>query len=298
MIVLAVIIPVFNGLDYTRKCLEVLSNQCTEVKENGKIEIVLVDDGSTDGTDKWVKENYPEVHIVKGDGNLWWSGAVNKGTQYALERCSATHILWWNNDVVPAWNYLRDLVQLIAESDTNTVIGSKIYYLNKPDMVWSMGGYFNPKTGAKDMLARNEADQGWDEPTEVDWFPGMGTVFPKILFETIGYCDAKNFPQYHGDSDFTWRAKLAGFRLLTYPQLKIYNDTSHTGRKHNDSFKGLIDSLGDVKSLYNISKDLIFYRKYAQSPMAWLELVKKYGKYILGFVKWKLLALFGKKRKT
>jgi GT2 family glycosyltransferase len=102
-----------------------------------------------------------------------------------------------------------------------------------------------------------------------------------------------NFPQYHGDSDFTYRAKLAGFRLLVYPQLKIWNDITNTGLEHKGSFSMLMRSLKHVKSYYNIRIDIKFYRKFARSPLAYTELVVKYGRLIGGFFKWKALNALG-----
>src|ERR1044071_9943972 len=90
-----IIIPVHNRLEATRRCLESLRNQMFT-----RFQILLVDDGSTDGTSEFVKENYPDVMLLTGDGNLWWTGAINLGIRYALLRGSANDaVLVINNDV-------------------------------------------------------------------------------------------------------------------------------------------------------------------------------------------------------
>ena len=299
MIRLAILIPVFNGIEYTKKCLESLKYQISKaVSDDFSVDVVVCDDGSKDGTADWIKKNTPWVHLVFGDGNLWWSGGINKGTEYALKKLNADYLLWWNNDILAKDNYFIELKRILLGEGQNVIPGSKIFFKDATNIIWSMGGYFNPKNGEKHMIARDKPDdESYLKPREVDWFPGMGTSFHKSVFEKCGMLDEVNFPQYHGDLDFTYRAKLAGYTLITFPQLIIYNDTTNTGRLHDNSFKQLFKSLSDQKSLYNLRKDLLLYRKYTTSVLAYKTLFIKYFKYIGGFFKWQLLQLFGKRKK-
>ena len=75
-----VVIPVFNRLELTKPCIE-------SIKKNEKfcaLSIVLIDDGSSDGTSEWIKKNYPEITILHGTGSLFWDGAVHYGIEYIL----------------------------------------------------------------------------------------------------------------------------------------------------------------------------------------------------------------------
>jgi GT2 family glycosyltransferase len=124
----------------------------------------------------------------------------------------------------------------------------------------------------------------------------MGTIVPREVYDKIGMVDEKNFPQYDGDSDFTFRAKKAGFPVMALPELVIFNDTSQTGMRHGDSFFKFYQSLVSIRSNYNFKKDIRFYKRHATSLKAYKVLAKRYGAYIGGFIKWKILGLFGKKR--
>ncbi len=296
---LAIIIPVFNNLKYTQKCLESLYNN----RENGhltteQVKIVVTDDGSKDGTSDWITKHFPEVYLLQGNGDLWWSGGVNKGIRFAIEVLNVDYILWWNNDIQPAEDYLKNLFKILSSTEEDVLIGSKIFMLHK-NLIWGMGGKFNPKTGARHMLGEQQPDnEQLSETVEADWFPGMGTTIHRSVFEKIGYLDEKNFPQYHGDSDFTWRAKKAGFKLIAYPGLIIKNDNTNTGLIHQGSFKKLYKSLTGIKSNYNFNKDYLFYRKYATSPLAYVFLFRRYFRYIGGFLKWKVLSAIGIKKKA
>jgi GT2 family glycosyltransferase len=291
---LAIIIPVHNGINYTRHCLANLTSEIEKLSNGHEfIELVLVDDGSDDGTAAWVRENFPYVHILSGDGNLWWSGAINKGSRYALDNLKASHILWWNNDVKTGDNYLRTLWSLINQTDDDTILGSKVYVIDS-DIIWGMGGVFYPSTGKRKNYAELEKDMDkYRVPIEVDWFPGMGTTIPAGVYAKIGFLDEERFPQYHGDSDYTYRAKKAGFKLMAQPDLIIYNDNKNTGLIHKGKFKNLYKSLTSIKSNYNFKKDFAFYRKHASSIRAYQFLFARYLRYIGGFFKWKILSLIG-----
>ncbi|WP_367327586.1 glycosyltransferase family 2 protein [Lentimicrobium sp.] len=296
---IAVLIPVHNGLHFTSKCLKDLYHQINLLSnETKKFTIVVIDDGSTDKSQEWIKANYPETVVLNGDGSLWWGGGINKGTQYAIDELKCDYVLWWNNDIHTDGDYFRNLLRIASETEENTIIGSKIYFADKPEVIWSMGGIFNTRSGRKYTIGMLQKDsEQFSRPIEADWLPGMGTLIHRSIFEKIGYVNATDFPQYHGDSDFTFRAKLAGYRILVSPLLKIWNDKSNSGLHHYNSFRLLIKSLTDIKSNNNIGKDVLFYHKYATSPVAYIALAHKYIYYIGGFFKWKILSLAGFKKR-
>ena len=293
----SVLIPIHNGIECTKKCLHELNGLFkTGEYTNCEFSIIVIDDGSSDGSKEWISANYPRVMILEGDGNLWWSGAVNKGAKHAFEGTGSDYVLLWNNDIKPKGNYFVILSRIISQEPDSTIIGSKICNLNN-NMIWSFGGIFNPKTGKKYMIGFNQTDSDkFNKVIEVDWLTGMGTLVSKKAVDRIGYWDRYNFPQYHGDSDFTYRAKLNGFKLKVFPELVLYNDTSVTGYSHNYNMKRLFISFTNIKSKLNIRKNILFYRKYAKSPLAYLSLIILYFRAIGGFIKWNTLKLIGIKK--
>lgn len=296
---ISILIPVFNGIDYTKTCLQNLSQQIKDnIRKEIVFEIIVIDDGSTDGTSEWMLLHFPEVKILFGDGSLWWSGSINKGMQYAFETSKADVVLWWNNDILAGDGYFAELTKQLIESDFNIVFGSKIYQSKNKSIIWGMGGHFNTFTGLKGMNAFNIKDSvELESPITVDWLPGMGTIITRKVYKDIGLLNCEDFPQYHGDSDYTFRANLAGFVIKVLPELKIYNDTENSGMPHGYSFKVFCKSFSSIKSKYNLKKNFIFYRKYATSPRAFLFLLKEYYRYIGGFIKWSILYRLGIKRR-
>jgi GT2 family glycosyltransferase len=300
MTTIAIIFPIFNGISYTRKCLPALYRSFDELKnEPFQFRVIIVDDGSTDGSAEWIKKHYPEVELLNGNGNLWWSGGINKAVKAGLKNPETDYFIWWNNDVIHETDYFKSLITLLRNHSTNTIIGSKIYLDENYETIWSMGGLFNPVNGHKHMIGTTCRDaEKFQVPQDCDWLTGMGTITHRSVYERIGLLDEERFPQYHGDSDFTFRAKKAGFKIIAVPDLKIYNDTRNSGLRHDESFKLLVRSLSSIKSNFNVKKDFLFYRKHVTSPMAYLIPVTKYVKYIGGYFKWKMLGIFGIKRKS
>ncbi|MBE0652209.1 MAG: glycosyltransferase family 2 protein, partial [Bacteroidales bacterium] len=258
MIKLSIIIPVFNGLDYTGKCLENLNRQLSAGTKvfHVSTHIILIDDGSGDGTASWVAANYSEVTILKGDGSFWWSGSINEGMKHAFDKLNNDFVLWWNNDILAADDYFLNLFNILQESCPDSVIGSKVFHASDKNMVWGMGGFFNRVNGRKGMHAFNVPDSpDLQSSFEVNWLPGMGTLISRKVYDRIGLLNSRDFPQYHGDSDYTFRAWLSGIKIIVRPELKIYNNIEHSGLLHGYSYNLFLRSFVSIKSKYNFKKN-------------------------------------------
>lgn len=285
---ISIICPVHNFLEYTKKCLKSLSATIDNSSYKKNISIIFVDDGSTDGTAEWINENYPEITVLKGNGSLWWSGAMNVGAKCALKR-GAQYVLAINNDNTFEDDYIEKLIRFAKEKNFK-IVGSKIMELTT-NKVLSLGGYFNRKTGRYGLY--RAAKENKTSYYSVDWLPGMGTLIHRSVFEKIGYWNEKDFPQYDGDSDFILRAKENGVDAYVYLESIMWNDTKTTGMLHDRSFIKLIRSLVSIKSQYNIFVTFKFFIAHKTSFIGMIKkLVNKYGRYIGGFFKHKFIDMF------
>jgi GT2 family glycosyltransferase len=299
---IAFVIPVHNRLKYTMECLNILNEEkSTSFFTNNNISIIVTDDGSTDGTSEWIKANYPEVIVLKGTGDLWYSGSLNLGIKHALQILKCDFVMVWENDIYPVDNYFSNLQDILENWDSQSLICSKLYYKIRPDIIFGMGGTFNSRTGFRNLIGRMEPDSPkYERVMEVDWFLGQGVLIHRDIIEKVGYFDEKNFPQYHADIDYSLRAKNAGYHNIVYPNLKLLNDTETTGISHlkNKTVKQFFESLVSIRSNTNIVKDFIFNKIHATSFIAYFFIVKKYLVYTGSFIKWKVLGCFGIKRKN
>jgi GT2 family glycosyltransferase len=219
----AVVIPTHNRRDRLLACLEHLRAQ-----EAVSFRPIAVFDGCTDGSQDAVREQFPEVLAVEGDGNLWWSGSINAGIKSALA-LGVKYVCLLNDDVQPAPGMLAALV-LAARDRPGAVVGPLICCLHDPERIWSVGGVTNWLRSGTAMRATQQLPDEWGNvPLEVHWLPGMGTLIPVTVFEIIGVMDERNLPQYFADADFCLRARRQGIPILLCPQARLYNDVRSTG---------------------------------------------------------------------
>lgn len=292
MIRFSILIPIYNRLPVTREGLRSLYRSLGYYDMHGKaacrFDIIVIDDGSTDGSSAWIAEHYPGIHLIRGDGNLWWSGATNKGARYAINELGTDYLLLWNDDITPAKDYFFQVEKVfLSHPIQNTILGSKIVFKEMEDRIWSVGGYFNKTWGRYGMYV----DPGNDKDFfECDWLPGMGSFIPaSVLSANDLYWDEEKFPQYHGDSDFTLRCKEKGIKIRTCLHFVILNSNETSGLGKISTFKSLWQSLVSMRSNYNVRKRLIFYRQHGVNPTFYWGLLSTYLRYIGSFFKRKLL---------
>ena len=239
-----IVIPVHNRIEATQECLDSLSRQ-TYTHFN----VVLVDDGSSDGTSDYVKKEHPEV-VLEGDGNLWWTGATNLGVRYALRYARETDcILTLNNDTVLPPFYLKTMISLLRRIPS-ALIGSIAVDWDNRDAVVD-GGVEIHWVSAKYIHLKISPSNERDTFYEVSALPGRGTLIPIQVFHKIGLYDARNFPHYAADYDFSLRARQAGYALVIHPACHLYSKTKLTGisnRHGKIPFRDCLRSFISLKS--------------------------------------------------
>jgi len=282
MINIAVVIPVYNRKEITIEGLKSIDDALKFYTLSGAsqlyIKLIVVDDGSKDGTSDWIRSNRPDVYILEGTGNLWWSGAINLGAKYAVSELKSSHVLLWNDDTTCAIEYFYELEKaLLAHVElTKSIVVSKIFWSNDRELLFNFGCYFKPKTGKKILIGLNQKDN-YPDILQVDWSGGMGTLIPADVLDKVGYLDNVNFPQYDGDIDFFLRAKELGYQAFAVPTLKIFNNPETTGVHSKLKLKDFKTIITSHRSLYNLKKNISFNRRHAGSLISWILMMKEYA---------------------
>jgi GT2 family glycosyltransferase len=256
-----VITLTWNQRQDTLECLASL-NQLTYPNYR----IIVVDNGSIDGTAEAVRAQYPTVTLLVNERNLGFQGGFNVGIRLALDS-GADYVFVMNNDTSVQADILDELVKYAAPGEVG-MASPKIYYFSEPNRIWTVGGDRHPITFEMTHKGDGQLDHGqWDRVIERDYLIGCAMLMKRELLERIGLFDTGYHPIYYEDVDICIRAQQVGYRLLLVPSAKMWHKVSRSG--------GGFDS---PRQRYLMARHSVrFFRKYVHG-WRWLIL----GPYRLG----------------
>lgn len=212
----AIIILNWNGYRDTLECLGSLSESAYENRE-----IVVVDNGSTDGSAERIPDAYPVVTMLRNRENLGFAEGNNVGLMHAMKR-DADFMLLLNNDAVVSKTMLNQLIQVAEEDPRIGILGPQIYFRDNPDTIESAGARVNLLTGR--LYHVNHGRKGVSPYTgktrDVDMISGCAMLVRKEVIDRIGYLDPLFFC-YMEDADYCVRARNAGYRVVNVPLARV-----------------------------------------------------------------------------
>ena len=262
-----VIVPVFNRKSLTERFLH-----CMRGQRFRNFETIVVDDGSSDGTAELVTKQFEEVRLLRGNGELWWTGAINLGIRQAMILASADDaILVINDDLEIDSDYLEKLHRL-WKSMPRTLIGSVVVDLENPEIIVDGGRIVNWWTAKHRILnvRRKLSAFPSDQLIDVSLLTGWGTLIPVQVFREVGLYNDRHFQQC-GDTELPVRAKNAGYRLVvSYSAvIKVHVEASDNVNVSNQySLKDIKKYFFDVKSNFRLKYRLFFGIDTASNPIA------------------------------
>lgn len=199
----------WNRVDDTVECVRslLMGGQGTEV--------IVVDNGSTDGSVSLLRETFPGLRVLENEKNLGYTRGVNQGIGQAM-REGATHILVINNDAVVRENTVSGLLEAMLANPQAGVVGPKIFYYGT-DIMWFNGGHFNHTLGFSTHPLMDSADDGGDDPRQVEYITGCTMMVRADVFADVGLFD-EDYDIYAEDLDFCLRAQEKGYGVWLVPQ--------------------------------------------------------------------------------
>lgn len=216
----AVVIPNLNGMAYLEACLSSL--------ERKKYPVILVDNGSTDGSVDYVKKHFPETEVICLDKNYGFCKAVNEG----IKRSGAEFVVLLNNDTRAAAGFVEKLLEAIQKDEKIFSCQARMLQMDEPEVIDSAGDFYCALGWAK-ARGKGCPAGAYSRPDAIFSACGGASIYRRSVFEEIGYFDEAHFA-YLEDVDIGYRARIAGYENRFAPEAVVFHKGSGaTGSRYN-----------------------------------------------------------------
>ncbi len=216
---LSIVIPNWNGLRFLQPCLDSLRRQTYH-----PIEVIVVDNASSDGSQAFIAAHYPEVRLIALARNCGFTGACNVG----MEAARGQYVCLLNNDTEVDEGWAAAVVDAFVRHPEVGMVASKMLLYDRRDHIHTAGDYFTLDGEAGNRGVWQRDDGQFDREEYVFSACGGSSVYRRELLNQVGLLDDDFFFLLE-DMDLGWRAQLAGWRCLYTPSAVVYHHLSATG---------------------------------------------------------------------
>ncbi len=256
---LSIIIPTYNGARHLPPCFNALRRQTYP-----RLEIILVDNASTDESLALTRRDFPEIKIISLPRNIGFAGAINRG----FEQSGGEIIVPLNNDTEVSPGWAQALVDALNAYPEAGLAASKILLFDRRDTLHSAGDGFGVDGIPINRGVWRKDEGQFDHDTYIFGGCGGAVAYRREMLADIGLFE-EDFFMYLEDVDLNWRAQLAGYRAVFAPQAVVYHHLSASGG-------GVIASFYTGRNtLWMLAKDLpgpIFCRHWRAIVKAQLKI--------------------------
>jgi GT2 family glycosyltransferase len=189
------------------------------------VRVLLVDNGSSDGTPGFARERFPGVEVLENGGNLGFAAGNNTGIRHALARGAET-VLLLNNDTVVDPDFLDPLLETAAAHPDAGFLCPKILFADRPEVIWFAGATFRSWNGHTRHIGIGERDLGqYDSVREIARPCGCAVLVTRALIDGAGLLEEAMFA-YCEDVEWMLRARPLGFRALLVGASRVWHKVS------------------------------------------------------------------------
>ncbi len=242
----SVIILAWNGINYLGHCLDAVVSQ-----GYADLQIIVVDNGSTDGSADFVAEHYPQVRLIRNERNLGFAAGNNVG----LRAAAGDALVLLNQDTVVHAGWLAALVNALRDPSIG-MVGCKLLY---PDgTIQHAGACLKDVRGGSEHIGRHEPDRGqYEQPRDIDFVTGASVALTRSTLAKVGMLDEGFGPAYHEDADWCYRVRAAGLRVVYWPAAVV---------THYESTSSQTDSYAH-QAIYHYGRLRLLFK---HKPLDWL----------------------------
>ena len=235
----SVVIPNFNGIAFLDSVLASLEGQTLS-----NFEVILVDNGSTDGSCSFVTANYPWVHLIELSENFGFCGAVNAGIRAA----KAPYVLLLNNDTEVKEDFVEEMLAAIRRHKNAFSCGARMVQYHDRDRLDAVGNYYCA-LGWSFARGRGKDIHAYETEDKIFSACAGAAIYRKKIIEKIGYFDEEHFA-YLEDTDIGYRARIYGYENWYAPKAIVYHVGSGTSGSRYNQFKTRYSSRNNIYLIY------------------------------------------------
>ena len=235
----SVVIPNFNGIAFLDSVLASLEGQTLS-----NFEVILVDNGSTDGSCSFVTANYPWVHLIELSENFGFCGAVNAGIRAA----KAPYVLLLNNDTEVKEDFVEEMLAAVRRHKNAFSCGARMVQYHDRDRLDDVGNYYCA-LGWSFARGRGKDIHAYETEDKIFSACAGAAIYRKKIIEKIGYFDEEHFA-YLEDTDIGYRARIYGYENWYAPKAIVYHVGSGTSGSRYNQFKTRYSSRNNIYLIY------------------------------------------------
>ena len=222
----SVVVPNWNGMRFVGMCLGSLAKLDFE-----DYEVIVVDNGSTDGSREMIEEKYPHVRLLKLPYNMGFAIACNEG----IKASNAEYIVLLNNDIEVTSDWLRELYEGMERHPECGMGTTKMMFLDQRDVFYNTGDLFH-SWSAGGGRGQGEKDLGQYEREEYVFGACAGAgIYRRDFFNKVGLFD-EDFFIFAEDVDLNMRGQLQGLKTVYLPKAKVYHIGTATVGLYSDRY--------------------------------------------------------------
>ena len=227
MSTVSLIIPNYNGKHFLEPCLASIDRQ-TRAPE----ELILVDNGSDDGSQDWIRSNYPQARLIEMGYNSGFSVAMNRG----VVESTGEYVALLNNDTECEPHWLAALVDALDRNPDIGFCASKMMIFKHRDLIDAAGDVFTTAAFAgKRGWLQSHRNEEFNKRQRVFGACAGAVLYRHSAFNEVGGFDEAFFA-YQEDTDLSLRLQLAGYPCLFVPEAMVYHHVGGTWKKHGYGF--------------------------------------------------------------
>lgn len=231
-----IVIPNYNGIDYIEKCLRSLAGEPARV--------IVVDNGSTDGSREVVQQQFPGVELISLEQNYGFCKAVNEG----IAASKTTYVILLNNDTEVQKGFVRALEQPLDGHPEVFSGSAQIRSMNSPELIDDAGDFYCA-LGWAFARGKDKPAEGYQRKRRIFAACGCAAIYRRKLFREIGNFDENHFA-YLEDIDLGYRAGIYGYRNLYIPSAVVYHAGSAVSGSRYNEFKVNLSAKNSVYLAY------------------------------------------------